>query len=310
MLKFGKLLIINFILFICLFFILDDFVYRAEQKKYPTWISSKKYSFNNPNVYGKEFEKYGRRNIISYGEQKTNKYKNNPIVVFGCSFAYGQNLNENQTFEYKLAKLIHRDVINQALMAGGIQYMYFLTQNDMLYKKIPYSDEVIYIMFSGHLRRLLVDFFVVHLNYFNLRYIVKDGNIVIQNYDRPFINFFKSLYLVKWIQHKYVYYSIRNEKNAEKYTELQLLYFNKARENLEKNWGTKVKFTIVLYDKCFYEKLLIKKLKENGFNVISAPEITNNKISGREYEIPKDGHPNEAAWDLLTPLIAKKLNYL
>ena len=161
MLKFGKLLIINFILCICLFFILDDFIYRVEQKKYPYWINSKKYLFKNPYVYGREYEKYGRSNSISYGEQKTNKYKNNPIVVFGCSFAYGQSLNENQTFEYKLAKLIHRDVINQAIIAGGIQYMYFLTQNEMFYKKIPYSDEVIYIMFSGHLRRLLVDFFVV-----------------------------------------------------------------------------------------------------------------------------------------------------
>ncbi len=51
-------------------------------------------------------------------------------------------------------------------------------------------------------------------------------------------------------------------------------------------------------------------LKENGFNVISAPEITNNKILSKKYAIPYDGHPNEEAWNLLTPLIAKKLNYL
>lgn len=298
--KIIAIIFINILLLVGLFFLIDDMVYRSEQKKYIpiNYICEKGYSFENPKIFSLDINDYGRG---------SNNTAQNPIVVFGGSFAYGQYLEENQTFEYKLSQILNRPVVNRAVMAGGISHMLFQTENKQFYQIIPYSDEVIYIMISDHLRRLLVDFFGIHLNYFNLRYVIKNNKITMCNYNNPYINFLKSLYIVKWFQHKLVYYSIYNKWNAEKFTDLQLLLFIKARENLEKNWKTKIKFTIFLYDECFFQDLLIQKLKANGFNVITTKEITDEDIQSDTYKFPGDGHPTEAAWNLLTPLIAEKL---
>ena len=47
-------------------------------------------------------------------------FKNPPILLFGCSFAYGEYLAQNQTFSYKLSKLLNSPVYNRAIPGFGV----------------------------------------------------------------------------------------------------------------------------------------------------------------------------------------------
>ena len=185
-------IIINIIIFLIVFFTVDNLIYCIEQNKHPLWVSKKKYSFKNVDVYTFDLNKYGR--IIANPEIIDKNYENNPIVLFGCSFAWGLNLEDKQTFAYKLSQILKRPVINRAICAGGIQHMYYQTQQKDFYKLIPYSDTVIYIRIMDHSRRMLLYSFLVYNNFQQVHYFLRNGNLIMDNYKNPFLNFFKSLY--------------------------------------------------------------------------------------------------------------------
>ena len=55
-------------------------------------------------------------------------------------------------------------------------------------------------------------------------------------------------------------------------------------------------------------KSLRKSLKEkDGFIVIDLNELTGQDLMKPQYKLP-DGHPNENAWNLITPAIIKRLS--
>lgn len=311
------IIFINILIFIALFFVLDNYIYIRESNKYPQWKAKKIYLFNNPPVREIDARYIGRSEFYNYHPAphppKINNKKiktqitNNPVIIFGCSYAYGRKLNFNQTFGYKLEQLLKRPVINRAIPSGGLQHMYFLSTQNEFYENIPNTKDFIYVLMSDHQRRMLIYSFYPHLDFFMLHYGIKNNKFVMDNYQNPFKNFFKSLYTIKALNHSYVYYFLKNSENAEKITDIELLYFTETRKNLEQRYNHKINFTVIIYDIVPYQEILISKLKKSGFKVIDAKEITNGEILNKRYSIENDGHPNEAAWDLLTPLIAKKL---
>ena len=235
------------------------------------------------------------------------EYKSTPIIVFGCSYAYGQGLESEQTFGYKLSNLLKRPVYNRAVYGQGFQEMYYQSENPFFYNQVGDFDTVVYIMIDDHYARAYTTTCEYMDTWFLLHYDIKNGELVYQNYSNPLMNFLKSLYLVKLINYKYFYAYTPNPKNAEKVTDDALLYFVKTRENLEENLGHKVKFYILMYDKISHLDLLTEKLEENGFVVLSTKQLTNEDLDDDKYIIVGDGHPSEAAWDLLTPFVAERI---
>lgn len=69
------------------------------------------------NSFNYENEKIAMRNPEGLN------YKKLPIILFGCSFTYGDGLNNNQTFSYKLSHLAKRPVYNRAECGWGVQHM-------------------------------------------------------------------------------------------------------------------------------------------------------------------------------------------
>ena len=299
-----KILAVNVCIIILILFVFDFCVYRnlIDENALKSQDSNTvfKYMFFNPKVYTLDINKFGR---ISTDNKYINDAK--PIILMGCSYAYGMNLDNGQTFAYKISELLKRNVINKAILAGGIQHMYYLSSNEAFYKKTKKSKDIIYILIEDQYRRILVYTFFKNHNIFYLHYTKKNNELIIDNYKNPFINLFKSLYISKLMNHIWVYKYVNNEKNADKLTNLELLYFEKIKNNIENHWG-KVNFNIIIYGNYMYSDMMSKKLKNKGFNVIKCQDLTNEDIKQGKY-ISDDNHPTEAAWDLLTPLIAKKL---
>lgn len=260
------------------------------------------------------FSSYNYSTSIQYSRPPVGlNYKTSPITIFGCSFAYGQLLKINQTFGAKLSEQTKHPVYNVAIPGRGLSEMYFLSTDNNFYKKVPPSNSVIYIFIDDHYRRMLLPTFhtiSIWQNY-NYKYDKKNDKLIMTNY-LPLNKIFSNSYFCKLINNYLTYKYINNPKNAEELTDLTLVYFIKTRENLEKRWNKKINFTVIIYEqnKQLYKNLLRKKLEQNGFIVIDTRDITKEDLNNQKYKAEEVdfGHPSEAAWDLLTPLIIKELN--
>ncbi|MBQ2645036.1 hypothetical protein IJG14_05650 [bacterium] len=238
-------------------------------------------------------------------------YKTSPILLFGCSFAYGHALSFNQTFSYKLANIIQRPIYNRAIAAGGFQHMYYQTTTEEFYKSIPPCEIVIYVFIVDHYRRMLGNPFFIHSNELYLHYKYKKGTFKLDDFNNPFTIFYKYNYTLRAIRKLYNSFYLNNNKNADKITDEAIAYFIKTRKNLQNHWHNKIKFVVFFYQPYYMNYVptykFIYKLRQNGFYTITADNLTKEDLNNAKYKIQNDWHPNEAAWDLLTPLFIEKM---
>ncbi|MBQ2645103.1 hypothetical protein IJG14_06000 [bacterium] len=234
-------------------------------------------------------------------------YKSSPILVFGCSFAYGTYLNYNQIFSYKLANQINKPVFNRAIPGRGIQQMYYQTTTDEFYKSVPPCNTIIYILISDHFRRMSGESFLISDRVIYLHYKYKNKSFIIDNFNNPFVIFYKYNYTLESIRKIYNYFYLKNNKNADKITDEALAYFIQTRENLQNHWHNKINFVVYFYKSYIFEDILIHKLRNNNFIVITKNDLTNENMLSKKYQLSDNIHPNEAAWDLLTPLFVDKM---
>lgn len=235
------------------------------------------------------------------------QYKKEPIILFGCSFAYGEYLNEEQTFGYKLSKITKRPVYNRAFDSYGLQHMFYQSSLPEFYYNVPKSNTVIYIFMYDHYRRMLSKTFALSNPNLYLHYKYKNNNLLIDNYDDILINCINYSYTIRAIKGFFKSIYMQNPNNADKITEEALTYFIKTRENLENHWNIKVNFIVFFYDENPLDKILIQKLKKNNFMVITTKELTTQDLYEQKYRIKDDPHPNETSWNLLTPLFVQKV---
>ncbi len=316
LIKFIKIILINIFIFSLLIFISDIFTY----KYYANILKNKRnygidkfgYNIRLP-IYTNDLKSFfnGRGNIYWGRKPDGLEYKNKiPIVVFGCSFAYGQYLNFNQTFSYKLAHLLKRPVYNRSIVGGGFQHMYFQTVdygNKDYFNDIKDTDIVIYIMINDHYRRTILNYFNIPDKDILLTYSYKNSKFKMN--DNKFFNLLKSSYTFKSLNRIYADNYVLNPNHAEILTDTAVRYFELTRNELEKHYNKHIKFCIILYEswEIPHNKLLTKKLQDKGFIVISTKDLTNEDLNSPKYMLQDNLHPTEAAWDLLTPLIAKKI---
>ena len=306
-----KIITINILIFLSLLLISDFILFSITKKKetlyeYESYFH---YIIKDPTIVSNYFKMKDFSNIDEYSRRYSGiEYKDKePIILFGCSYAYGDHLLYYQTFGYKLSHLLKRPVYNRAIPAGGLTVMYAQTLSQDFYNEVPPSENVIFVMIFDNYRRMFGDVFSICNDFFYIHYKLKNGNFIMDNYNNWLLNFLKSSYTIRYLYKSYVLSYINNPKNAEKITDLALLYFIKSRENLEKRWNKKINFNVILYENMLLEDILKFKLEKNGFNVILTDELTTADLNKEEYKMQDNRHPTEAAWDLLTPLIADKI---
>lgn len=325
------ILLFNFILLIFLWFLSDFVIYKIDSnpKKFyenfppTTEIPKFKYNTKEPNiVYIPLYDYYDGSDDIFKGRKpvgleycKPGK-ECKPIIIFGCSFAHGQYLKYNQNFSYKLSQTLKRPVYNRGITGSGVQHMYYQVADEVdksFYEQVPPSDTIFYVLIDDHYQRMTIfsDYDTIQGN-IHLRYTLKDGKLVKDNYNNILLNIIKSSPTVKAINLKYLDNYIKNPKNAEKLTDLMLAYFVQTRNILENKWNKKINFIVIFYDndKIDYKDILRRKLEENNFIVLDTAEMTDVDLNSEEYLMQDNLHPKEKAWDLLTPKIIDKLKHL
>ena len=291
--KFDKILSVvsvAIVLFVVLIACIDNFIYKKELPNSAYCRESgkcaKTYIYERNYIYNLDLDDYGRYN-------KNNTKLKNPIVVFGGTFAYGYYELE-KSFSYILSKVTKRNVADRTLIGSGLQSMYFQSTNPEFYKIIPNSKDVIYVLAMDDITNTLIptSYCVSEIS-FKLHYYVKDGELIMSDYNNRFLNFFRSIYLIKLINRKYVDYYISKAKNWDKISDLVTLYFKESKEALNNNWKSDINFTVVINNDIKYRDKIAKKLQDAGINVVNS-----------DYNI-KD---KELDWNKVMPLIKKELS--
>lgn len=311
------IVIVNILLIIALFFFTDYCVYRYNAHIF--YVNHPKIFEINKFKYMPWFPEYfyhletyfnGKNNIYFGRLPDGLEYKNRlPILLFGCSYAFGQHLEPHQIFSRKLSRQLKRPVYNRGISGGSFQHLYMQSLSEELYKTVPKTDTVIYIMISDHYRRTKLQYFDILDYHAYPHFEVKDNELIMSDYKSDIKNFLRSLYIIKQLNHIYADKVVNNPDNAEMLTDEALVYFIKSREELQKHYGKNFKFYVIFYEDwdIAYSDIMRKKLEDNGFIVISTKDLTDVNLKIPKYTMQDNNHPTEEAWNLLTPLIIKKL---
>jgi len=318
--RITKIILVNITAVLAICLSAEFYCFKKADDKYPFLVSASKiHSMAIDEAYDLlTAQDYALENSIDdfkFRRPVGINYKKKPIIVFGCSFAWGVRLNEHQTFYYKLSELTKRPVYNRAVSGWSVQHMLYQLKRKDFYEAVPAPEYIVYVYISNHISRMFKYYYI------NLC-AIDDYNYMKYN------NFFGRLILEHRLQHipysrlldhiilKYI--ALRNENNPKKAFTMLEKHLIECRKAVEKHWGEQTKFIMLYYDSkdAFnnHPEVLngenIKKLLNDGIIVIKASELTGREL-GRTYHLEEyDEHPNEAAWNLITPAFADALEKL
>ena len=299
-----------FIIFILIFITLEFFTYNILKYKQIALVqltdfslpSNYKYSWKYSyfqNIFNNSFF----REPVFFGE----KHK---ILVFGCSYAYGADLEPEQTFSYKLAKQTSSTVYNRSYPGWTNSYMLYQIDNEKTnfnLKNIPQDiDNIIYIYMEDHINRLKYFYWAGFFeNIYNLRYEKKrvGKDFKLKEY-KPLIPFLHVFFITK-IYHNFMENKFP-AKNNEKNIELFLNIFDESHKKLKKLYPN-AKFIVLEYNT---KELQVykKQLKQFGWELYSTFDILDKNINLNDdkYHFKNDCHPSEAAWDIIVKNFIEK----
>lgn len=312
-----KIILINLILIAVVYFTFDIAIYSYSIVK----------SFElNSRIW--TFREHIKQSVINYFENKYIsfdkfyekkikfrpdvglQFQKKPIVVFGCSFAYGSKLEDNQTFSYKLSEYTKRPVYNRASPGWGVQDMLYQLRRKDFYSNIKEPEYVIYVYMQGHMDRLYSEVWMTDTQVF---YKSTPHGLVenkwLSTYN-PFYNF-----IVKGIRWCYYARKFRIEYEKRGFIESDWFFyvakflnqhFSESREEALNHWNHP-KFIVLVYSETGSENW--SAIEASGWTVVKAKDLTTENLNSLKYVISEtNDHPSEAAWNLLVPSLVKKLD--
>ena len=298
--------VIVLIILVILFIVINILIYITDRK-----INNKPVLENIENIFSREAYsitqdlKEQKAGIVS-GEN----YKKKGIILFGCGFAAGLHLQDEQKFQAKLAPLVKRPVYNYGNPGSYIQNAILLVQSGMIDNVIKNCDYAVY-MISGvnsdayRLETYPGPYFDGFLTRKQVYPVLKRQKDTLEDsiIDK---SFFSDSLMMRLLNKVY----ITNFKKEEALLKNTYIHLLKLQEELKKK-NPNIKMILFLYfssEKALgqYDDLL----KEQGIQIFSAEDFEGDKIQ----EIPKyiqsreSFHPTEEAWNLLTPIFVKEMN--
>ncbi len=286
-------------------------------------IDIEKYAFEiNPIIHlesnSENFNKFCGEERLKFGEE----YSKNPILVLGCSYAYGQGLKLEQTFPYLLANITKRPIYNFSQCGSHILANLQELENYSgaeKGEKINNAEYVIYVYMHDHINRYLrVDDLYVNYKYLD------------DFQQNKFLNYFMKIQLFRLLYYSFKINNIINgggRDNIEMFIENSSQYLKKimlSSYKKIKEIAPKAKFIIIIYDEKMPDENGNLKIKydsevlnshiwqeinnETDIEVIHTKDIT-GFVFDKDYKLKKDisdWHPNEKAWAVFTPKFAKK----
>ena len=237
-------------------------------------------------------------------------FNKKPIILYGCSFVYGYQLDNNETFSKKLSEQSKRPIHNYAISSSGIQNILFLMERKNHFQEFEEPEYIIYTFIDDHIRRLYqpCNTFdsVEHIKY-------KETNNELVR-DNSILKFLHLLFIYNKIK-KHYFYNFIFEQKKDKNFDIIKKHLIQAKKYANKNYPN-TKFVILLYpsgnenEKSWYTfTSRWKELEQEDFIIYNLNDLTKENLQKNEYKIADKAHPNGKAWDIIVPALIKELKY-
>jgi len=217
-------------------------------------------------------------------------------AFFGCSYMFGHGLNNDQTIPYYFLRDADRtfEGFNFSAHGWGAHQMLRELQTGLVWKIMGHPQLAFYEGLTDHIKRAATGAYEP----FGPRYAL-DGDSL--DYLGPFhglkykwfLHYFGWNWTFRMIQNDLQ----RNEPNASEIP-LYLAIMTRVRRLLEDNGA---RFIVIFWDKGHLAQIIVKRLRENGFEVVRVSEIIPDFGSNPiRYELsPLDDHPSAKANHLI-----------
>jgi len=237
--------------------------------------------------------------------RQTQSCDTGPTIVFlGCSFAFGEGLNDADTLPQAFADSLDRTkrVLNLGSSGSGPQQWLSELQSGLFDSAIG-SQRSLFVFWTGpgHIERTACKpFWMRHAP----RYVLENDRLVLKGECHEGL----SLWLEEWLNHWVAYRSLIEpyrhtliHDDGELYIRIMLAAVKVAKEKYNVP-------TIILYDHelrdshsedelraiGFSDDAIIERLKEGGASVIDV-SLDKEKAAGAPISIQDDGHPTALA---------------
>lgn len=302
--KILKILLVNIIcIFILLFCI--EIIFSAKWSGFSihTFGNWKKAVFNTISA-----EKY-MHNLLNYidvegafsskfRDKENLKSSKKPIILSGCSFTWGDGLEDNETFSYQLANYTDRPVYNVSGRGWGLNQLLYLSELDEFYSTYPQPEFLIYTFIDDHLCRI---------NKFKIEPLCIDFQPRYEYKNNEFKELKPSV-LDRLVSVEY--HQFKTACGADK--EIVYDFFKTIKNRINSHWKD-TKFIVLKYPTnrneavVFNNKKLWKDIENLGIIVVELEEISGVDLCDEKYKV--DGwHPTASAWENIVPNLSKKLN--
>ncbi len=296
-------ILFSFIIVI-IFFVLFEFYAFYTTKIYYKKMKNADIKYSLEMHSYEDFYKYFKRFLMRPVENKNSKSE--PILIFGCSFAYGDNIKSNETFSHHIAQYVKNPVYNFAYGGWSIANTLYQAQNEPLLKKFTKEPKyVIYVYTPVQLHRMYLHVYDPGDNHLTVHYDYKKG---ILKEVKPSL-FLYSLYSIKKTDKAIAMYKISGDNYKFKNQDILTAYFKETLKEFKKYWKN-TKYYILVYDN--EKDMYIEKIeKETDWQVVTLSEIVNIDINNSQYTVSNtDKHPNKRAWDIITKPFLKRIGAL
>ena len=155
-------LLVNILLTLSILFFADVyFLYNNEQVNFNSFKDfCRYYKFFYSSMLLNRDDNYLKAKYIDgiqiYRPNVNEDSKLKPILLFGCSFAYGYNIPFETTFSEELGRYTKRPIYNRALNGASPSLMLYQLSNEEFYKTIPQPEYVIYTYIADQACRMFV----------------------------------------------------------------------------------------------------------------------------------------------------------
>ncbi len=255
--------------------------------------------------------------LIPFRPIENKNSKEQPILIFGCSGAYGYNFDDKETISHIMSKYSNRPIINRSALSFCVQHILFQLENiDMLqyedvsgegvYKNPKY---VFYLLMGGDRQFSQINYPLSgDCNEYYLLYEVKNGKLVRKE---PILGMYFKSNIVDYVLEKYTYNKARKQfdNDDKKLFNLFILYMKTINELIKENFGKDTKFIILTFEGTKKE-LWQKQLEEEGIEIVDIAETIGEKDLMNEkhqfFKPPVSPHPTDKLWKALMPKLKEK----
>lgn len=297
-----KIILSNILLLLIVFFVIDYSAYSIrifQDSLHNRYLLSLNRFFSVFSENTIEMRLHGKGNY--FRPPSIIKNAKRPIILFGCSFVYGDSLKDNETFSAQLSKYTNRSVYNYGVSSGSPKETLYILRYYKELQNIKNPEYIIFTYVTDHKRRLYMyswtdcELDMPRFKKINnsLVYDSKKRNIL---YESRF-----AILLSEYIAEKK---SLLPETN-----DLLNLYFTEIQKEIKRLYPN-TKFAILVYFEDGTENW--NYLLKQGIDVINVQSLIDKDIKdihSVEYIIaPDDIHPNAKAWQVIIPPLVKNLH--